>query len=173
MIRNKNIPPSTNLPQIPDDPRLRMIKRVSKLMDEQFSIGGIKFGLDPLLNFIPFAGDIGSYIISVFLILTMFQYGASGRLVVKMLGNATLDALISSVPVIGWIFDFTYKANTKNVRLLTEHYVQGKHRGSATPILVSIVVILCIVVVVICIIIYKVFQWMGDLFNTPIPGIST
>ncbi|MFX7140374.1 DUF4112 domain-containing protein, partial [Acinetobacter baumannii] len=74
-------------------------------MDEQFSIGGFKFGLDPLLNLIPVAGDVSSYIISVALIITMAQHGASGRVAIKMLGNATLDALVGTIPVLGWIFD--------------------------------------------------------------------
>ena len=147
-------------PQLPDDARLKLIKRVSKLMDEEFSIGGFRFGLDPILNFIPIAGDIGGYMVSVALILTMLKHGVSGKLAVKMLGNATLDALVGSIPILGWVFDFTFKANTKNVKLLSEHYVQGKHKGSATPVVVSVLITALIVLILVIFLAIKALQWL-------------
>lgn len=118
---------------LPDDPRLSSVKRISKLMDEEFSIGGFKFGLDPILNLIPVAGDVGTYVVSLSLIFTMLKHGVSGKVAMKMIGNATLDALVGAIPVIGWIFDFTYKANMRNTKLLAEYYTEGKHTGSAKP----------------------------------------
>ena len=148
------------MPPIPDDPRLKTIKRISKLMDEQFSIGGFKFGLDPILNLIPIAGDISGYAVSVALIITMLQHGVSGKLAIKMLGNATLDALVGVVPFLGWIFDFTFKANTRNVKLLTEHYTQGKHHGSATPVVISILITMLIVLALVIFLSYKALEWI-------------
>ncbi|GAB3425733.1 DUF4112 domain-containing protein [Niabella aquatica] len=142
------------------DPRLAMVRRVTKLMDEQFSIGGFKFGLDPILNLLPVAGDIGSYVISVSLIITMIQYGASGRLAMKMLGNATLDALVGAIPFLGWIFDFAYKANTRNLKLLTEHYTEGKHRGSAKPIIISVLIVMLLVLAVLIGLVIELFVWL-------------
>jgi hypothetical protein len=143
---------------LPDDSRLKMVKRISKLMDEEFSIGGFKFGLDPILNLIPFAGDISGYIISTALIVTMAQHGASGKLAVKMLFNATLDALIGAIPILGWIFDFTYKANTKNVKLLSDHYTKGKHQGSAYPIILLILIAALIILILVIFISIKALQ---------------
>ncbi|MCH5720951.1 DUF4112 domain-containing protein [Niabella hibiscisoli] len=146
-----------------NDPRLKMVQRVTRLMDEQFSVGGFKFGLDPVLNLIPVAGDVSSYIISVALIITMAQHGASGRVAMKMLGNASLDALVGSIPVLGWIFDFSYKANTRNLKLLTEHYTEGKHRGSAKPVIVSILVVMLLVLALMVFLVIKLFQWLEAL----------
>lgn len=127
-------------PVVSTDPRLATVRRVSKLMDEEFSIGKFRFGLDPILNFIPIAGDLAGYFVSAALILTMIQHGASGKLVVKMMANATLDALAGAVPVLGWVFDFAYKANTRNVKLLNEFYTQGKHTGSARPYIIPLLI---------------------------------
>lgn len=156
-MKSKQAPPV--LYPLPDDPRLRMVKRVSKLMDEQFSVGGFKFGLDPLLNFIPVIGDMSGFVISAALVLTMAQHGASGKLTVKMLGNAALDALVGAIPVLGWVFDFTFKANTRNIKLLSEHYTLGKHRGSGAPIVLSIVITALIVLVLVLYLAFKTFQW--------------
>ncbi|MGE9312476.1 DUF4112 domain-containing protein [Niabella sp. CJ426] len=153
-----------NIPApIINDPRLKMVQKVTRLMDEQFSIGGFKFGLDPVLNLIPVAGDVSSYIISIALIITMAQHGASGRVAMKMLGNATLDALVGTIPVLGWIFDFSYKANTRNLKLLTEHYTEGKHRGSAKPVIISILVIMLLVLTLLVYLVVKLFQWLEAL----------
>lgn len=146
--------------RLSDDPRLKMVQRVSRLMDEQFAIGGFRFGLDPILNLIPVAGDIGSYIISVSLVITMLKHGASGKVAVKMLGNVTLDALVGAIPVLGWIFDFTYKANTRNLKLLTEHYTEGKHRGSAKPVILSVLITMVIVLVALIYISVKIILWL-------------
>lgn len=151
-------------PDLPDDSRLKMVKRVTKLMDEQFSIGNFRFGLDPILNFIPVAGDLGGFTVSVALILTMIQYGVSGRAAAKMLGNAAVDALIGAIPVLGWIFDFTYKANTRNVRLLSEHYTQGKHQGSAAPVLLSFIITAFFIMIALIIVSVIAFSWIISFF---------
>lgn len=153
-----------NIPApITNDPRLKMVQRITRLMDEQFSVGGFKFGLDPVLNLIPVAGDVSSYIISIALIITMAQHGASGRVAMKMLGNATLDALVGAIPVLGWIFDFSYKANTRNLKLLTEHYTEGKHRGSAKPVIISILIVMLLALGLIVFLVIKLFQWLEAL----------
>lgn len=153
-----------NIPaQIINDPRLKMVQKVTRLMDEQFSIGGFKFGLDPVLNLVPVAGDVSSYIISIALIITMAQHGASGRVAMKMLGNATLDALVGTIPVLGWIFDFSYKANTRNLKLLTEHYTEGKHRGSAKLVIISILIIMLLVLGLIIFLVIQLFRWLEAL----------
>ncbi len=142
------------------DPRLRTVRRISRLMDEQFSIGGFKFGLDPILNFIPVLGDVGGYLMSIGLIITMAQHGASGKLVAKMVVNATLDAFVGAIPVLGWIFDFAYKANTRNLKLLTEHYTEGKHRGSARSVILMILIITGIFLVLLVILAVRFLQWI-------------
>lgn len=148
---------------IPDDNRLKLVKRISKLMDEEFSIGNFKFGLDPILSFVPVVGDAGSYIISITLIITMLQHGASGKVVAKMVANATLDALIGAIPVLGWIFDFTYKANVRNVKLLTQHYTEDKHRGSAVPIIIGVLTVMVVVLAIIIFMLIKLFMWLDSL----------
>ena len=145
--------------------RLALIKRVSKLMDEEFRIGKYKFGLDPILNFIPVAGDLAGYLISATLLLTMVKHGASGKLVIKMLGNIFIDALVGAIPVLGWVFDFVFKANKKNVQLLEEHYVLGKHTGSAKPYILAIVLILFFANVVLLSLSIWLLKAIADLFN--------
>ncbi|SDK82108.1 protein of unknown function [Catalinimonas alkaloidigena] len=117
---------------------LGWIEKTTKLLDTAFRIPGtnFRFGLDPLLGLIPGAGDLISFGFSGALLLAMARHGASQKLVIKMLGNILLDATIGAIPILGDIFDATYKANYRNLQLLREYHEEGKHQGSGKGILV-------------------------------------
>ncbi len=136
------------------------VERLSVLMDSRFRIGNFKFGLDPILNFIPFAGQAATLIISLVLVTVMYRNGASGKLTIKMLLNVTYDAILGSIPLLGNIFDFFNKANEKNIKLLREHYYENKHQGSGVGILLTIGVILFAFVLVFLFLMYALTVWL-------------
>jgi len=47
--------------------------------------------------------------------------GASRPTLIRMAGNMALDAVAGTVPLLGDIFDFAWKANLRNVALLERH----------------------------------------------------
>lgn len=112
-------------------------------MDSKFTFPGtnIKFGLDPIIGLIPGVGDLGSYGISLALIYTMKKHGASNMLITRMVINASVDAIIGAIPIVGAIFDFWFKANTRNARLLQEYYDEGKHQGSGKGLIALVLTI--------------------------------
>lgn len=118
----------------------RWVDRIAWIMDEKFHIraGRFRFGWDPLINLIPFLGDIIGFGVSLMLIMVMWRNGASRKVVMLMLINVILDTTIGAIPVIGNVFDFFFKANTKNILLLREYYYQGKHRGKGNDVLAFI-----------------------------------
>lgn len=130
-----------NTPSI--HPNLKWVDRISRLMDSKFTIPGtkVRFGIDPIIGLIPGIGDLGSYGVSLSLIYTMHKHGASGLLITRMLINATLDAIFGSIPILGAVFDFWFKANNRNVNLLREHYEEGKHQGSGKGLLALVLFI--------------------------------
>lgn len=123
--------------------KLKWVDRISRLMDSKFIFPGTKFrfGIDPFLGLIPGAGDLGSYAVSLALIHAMYKHGASGLLITKMLFNASLDAVIGTVPLLGALFDFWFKANTRNVQLLREYHEEGKHQGSGKSLIALIITV--------------------------------
>jgi hypothetical protein len=114
------------------DERLRWVERTAHLLDSQFRLPGtrFRFGLDPLLGLVPIVGDLSTTVVSVALLLTMLRHGASGAVVVRMALNILLDTVIGAIPILGSVFDFTFKSNERNVALLRRHYAQGQHSGS-------------------------------------------
>lgn len=119
-------------------PDTRWIKNLSYLLDEQFRFPGtnFRFGLDPIINLIPAVGDIAGFAISSILLFHIARKGASGKLIALMVLNILLDATIGAIPVIGQIFDFFFKANSRNIRLMQEYYFDGKHQGSGKGVLI-------------------------------------
>lgn len=157
-IEGKSIPPS-----------LQKIAQVVKLMDSQFRIPGttITFGLDPIIGLIPGLGDLADYAISAFLLVSMVRNGASGRSVAKMIVNITIDGLVGLIPLLGRFFDVFYKANRRNLVLAIEHFDEGKHQGSAWPVVLPILGVLTLIFVALGVMAFYVvkyfFLFLGQL----------
>ncbi len=142
--------------------KLKWVEWVSHLMDEQFRLPGTKFrfGLDPILNLIPVVGDLSGFAVSAALIATMARQGASGKVMALMIFNVAIDTLIGGIPIIGQIFDFAYKANTRNIKLLRAHYVEGKHSGSGKGVITLVLVALFVFFVLIAYASWKLIEWL-------------
>ena len=141
------LPPRPAASPLETDERLRWVVSVARLMDSQFTLPGtrFRFGLDPILGLLPVVGDLTSMAVSGALLLTMMRHGASGSVVVRMALNILLDTIIGAIPILGNIFDFAYKANERNVRLLRAHYAEGKYQGSGKGLIVLVLVVMLIV----------------------------
>jgi len=117
------------------------LENLADLMDNRFRIPftNIRFGLDAIIGLVPVAGDMVTLFISGIIVVFLAIYGASGRLVVLMLGNVLIDTLIGAIPILGDLFDLGYKANRRNVNLLKAHYDKGAHRGSGLGIVIVVI----------------------------------
>ncbi|GAB3821861.1 DUF4112 domain-containing protein [Pontibacter rugosus] len=133
---------NTHYTRTPRTEKLKWVEYMVRLMDNQFTLPGtnFRFGLDPILGLIPVVGDLASFGMSAMLVLTMARHGASGKVVALMLVNIALDALIGSIPLLGNIFDFAFKANERNIRLLRRHYEEGKYQGSGKGIFIGAII---------------------------------
>ena len=71
---------------------------LADLLDNKFRIPGtdIRFGVDFIIGLVPYAGDVISFGISGLLVLAMSRRGASGMVLVKMIGNILLDGVVGN-----------------------------------------------------------------------------
>lgn len=145
-------------------PAMRWVDQTSRLLDTKFRIPGtqIRFGVDFLLGLLPGAGDGLSLAMSGVLIATMAKNGASSRLVLRMLGNVVVDAIVGTIPIAGNVFDLFFRANIRNLDLMREYYVEGKHQGRAWPMLLAIFVVLATVFAVVLVIVAAIFANVWD-----------
>lgn len=101
---------------------LEKLRAIARLFDQAFPIPGTRwrFGIDALFGLVPGMGDVIGALVAVYALRVARTLRAPGAVQMHMLGNIALDALIGAVPVIGDIFDFVFKAQTRNLALLDE-----------------------------------------------------
>jgi hypothetical protein len=132
----------------PQQKGLKQLGHLAKLMDAQFRIPGtgIRFGLDGIIGLIPGAGDLSTFAVSGYMLWIMANNGASGYVLARMTVNILIDAIIGAIPFIGDIFDIAFKANMRNLRLVQQHYEEGRHRGSAWKVIIPVLVVLFLII---------------------------
>ena len=156
------MPTQPHNPDFEQKPKLKHLEKISRLMDSKFTVPGtkFKFGVDPVLGLIPGVGDALTFGVSSYLIYHMYRYGASNKLVVLMMLNVIVDTVIGSIPVLGGIFDFFYKANDRNVRLMKQYYEEGRHRGSGKWIIIVAVILFLAIFAGVIYLIYLLLSWL-------------
>jgi Domain of unknown function (DUF4112) len=109
---------------------LEQLRSMSDLFDNAIPIPGTPYrvGLDPILGLLPAVGDYLGAIFSGYIVVKAALIGASKATLSRMVLNILFDALVGTVPLLGDIFDVTWKANVKNIELLEAHLSLPQHR---------------------------------------------
>ena len=99
---------------------LRRVRTLASLLDDQFVIPGthLRFGLDFLVGLVPGIGDTAMFFVQVYLLFEAWRAGAGYALLLRMLLNIVVDTVVGTVPVLGDLFDWWFKASRRNARLL-------------------------------------------------------
>ena len=105
------------------DKSFKSLRSLSYILDSAIPIPGTKYriGLDPILGLVPAAGDYLAAAFSAYIVIQAAQMGASNGTLFSMVFNIIIDTLVGTVPMLGDLFDFAWKANTKNIALLETH----------------------------------------------------
>ncbi len=115
----------------PADVRTR-IYGLEKLLERAFVIPGtrIPVGMDTIVGLVPVAGDVITGLMGLYLVWEARNVGASRWLQARMLANVGIDTAVGAIPIAGDLFDFVFKSNSKNLRLLKRH-LDRHHPASA------------------------------------------
>ncbi len=103
--------------------KLQQLRKLSDLWDRSLGIPGTKFrvGLESLFGLLPVGGDVLGMVFSVYLLIQALEFNLPKSILARMVFNIIVDGVVGSIPIVGDIFDTTWKANTKNVNLLEAH----------------------------------------------------
>jgi uncharacterized protein DUF4112 len=94
-----------------DERYLELAERIALWMDRRY--------VDPILGLIlPGAGDAIGAGIGLLGIYSAFRMRAHPIVIARMFINLAVDSLLGSIPLLGAIFDFFYRAHTRNLHLL-------------------------------------------------------
>ena len=138
-------------------------RTLARALDSAVRIPGtnIRFGLDALLGLVPGLGDVAVAAMGSYFVLLGSRLGAPKPVLARMVMNVALDTLAGVVPVLGDLFDVTWKANTRNMALL-ERYVEQPvaTRKSSSVVLIVMIGVLLLLAVGGVVVAVTVIKWL-------------
>ncbi|EKU75532.1 DUF4112 domain-containing protein [Sphingobium yanoikuyae] len=112
----------------------RRIEMMEAVLEGLFVIPGTKrrVGMDSLIGLVPIVGDIATAAMGAWIVWEARNLGLSKWQLTRMAANVGVDTLVGAIPFAGDIFDFLYKSNTKNLRIIRKHL--DRHHPSTVTI---------------------------------------
>ena len=102
------------------------LHRLSTLLDDAFTIPGtsIRIGWDGLIGLIPVVGDFLGAFLSLFIVVQGIRLKVPKLVLIRMLCNIAVELLAGMIPILGDLFDISWRANKKNYALIERHIYQ-------------------------------------------------
>ena len=97
---------------------LKQARLLAKLLDSQFEVAGVRFGLDAIVGLLPVIGDTIAVLVGTYPIYLARKHKLGKTVEFRMMANLTIDYFGGLVPLLGDAFDVAFKANLKNLALL-------------------------------------------------------
>jgi hypothetical protein len=96
------------------------LEAMEQLLERAFVVPGTNYrvGLDAVVGLVPVVGDLITTAMGAWLVWEARNLGMSKFHLLRMGGNVGLDALIGAIPLVGDAFDFVFRSNTRNIRIL-------------------------------------------------------
>ncbi len=127
---------------------MKRLRQLSHLLDNAIALPGtdIRFGLDPILGLV--GADVLTGLVSVYIVFEGARMGLPAATIGRMGFNIVLDTLTGLVPVLGDLFDVTWKANAQNVALLEKHLANPEPSRAADRVFAFLVIAALLALVV-------------------------
>jgi len=99
------------------------VEAMEKLLERSFVIPGINspVGLDAVVGLVPVIGDFVTAAMGAYIVWEGRNLGMPKWKLARMAGNVLFDSAIGAVPVAGDLFDFMFRSNTRNLRIIRRH----------------------------------------------------
>lgn len=99
------------------------LEAVEHVLERAFVIPGTKrrVGLDSVLGLVPVVGDVITASMGAWLVWEARNLGMSRFQLMRMIGNVGIDTAIGAIPLVGDAFDFLFRSNSKNLRIIKRH----------------------------------------------------
>lgn len=98
----------------------RRLEAMETVLERAFMIPGLnrRIGLDAIVGLVPVLGDVVTASMGAWLVWEARNLGMSKFHLVRMAGNVGVDTAIGAIPFVGDLFDFAFRSNTRNLRIL-------------------------------------------------------
>ncbi|MFC0203537.1 DUF4112 domain-containing protein [Novosphingobium soli] len=101
----------------------RRVEALERVMERAFAVPGLgrKVGLDAVVGLVPVAGDVVTAAIGLYLVWEARNLGMSKWQLARMTANVGIDTAVGAIPVAGDLFDFVFRSNSRNLRMIRRH----------------------------------------------------
>jgi hypothetical protein len=104
-----------------DTPAPHWAEQLVRFFDDGIAVPGTRYrvGFDGIIGLLlPVLGDASTAAGALSLLYLAIQRGVPRVVLARMAFNVALDAMVGAVPIVGDLFDFAFKANRRNLRLI-------------------------------------------------------
>ena len=101
----------------------KRVEMLEVLLERSFVIPGINraVGLDAIVGLVPVLGDVVTAAMGAYLIWEARNLGMPKWKLWRMAGNLGLDTTLGAIPLVGDAFDFLFRSNTRNLKIIKRH----------------------------------------------------
>ena len=110
------------------------IEAMEKVLERSFTIPGINrpVGLDAIVGLVPVLGDVVTAGMGAYIVWEARNLGLPKWKIWRMAGNVVFDSAVGAVPVAGDLFDFMFRSNSRNLKIIKRHL--NKHHPASQVI---------------------------------------
>lgn len=125
--------------------RRRQLERLAWLLDNSIRIPftSRRIGVDSLVGLVPGIGDAIGGLLSTWILVQGVQLKVPLFTFARMVFNVAIEILVGFIPFLGDLFDMGWKANHRNVELLSSYLDQPVEtaRGSVVMMLLVLMIL--------------------------------
>jgi hypothetical protein len=137
------------------------------LLDSSIRIPGTRLtiGADALIGLVPLVGDLIGVLLSSYIVGEAARLGAPKIVLARMALNVAIEGVVGIIPFAGDVFDAAWKANQRNVRLLSAWLERPRKTvRSSSAFAVVLLVILAAVLVLLAALGFLALRWVAQQF---------
>lgn len=99
------------------------IEAMEQVLERAFVVPGINrpIGFDAIVGLVPVVGDVISAAMGAYIIWEANNLGVPKWKLWRMAGNVVFDSAVGTIPVAGDVFDFLFRSNSRNLRIVKRH----------------------------------------------------
>jgi len=154
-------PNSANPSKAKTEQQLQSLDKLAWLLDSSIRIPGTNrtIGLDGIIGLFPGIGDVFSGLLSGYIVVKAVLMGLPLFVIARMVLNMVIEGVIGVIPIVGDLFDFIFKANRRNVRLM-QAYLQ-KPEDTSERSFMSVIVFLMVLFFLFLLSVWVIFKVFG------------
>ncbi len=99
------------------------VEAMEQILERSFVLPGINrpVGLDAIVGLVPVLGDVVTAAMGLYIVWEARNLDMPKWKIWRMAGNVLFDSAVGAVPVAGDLFDFLFRSNSRNLKIIRKH----------------------------------------------------